>query len=68
MRFKNKTVIVTGAARGLAEEIARLLAKEGASLVLGDLNIARLQGVADSINTGNPGGCTTAVEVDVTSK
>ncbi|MGH9805998.1 MAG: SDR family NAD(P)-dependent oxidoreductase [Terriglobia bacterium] len=66
MRFKDKTVIVTGAARGLAEEAARLIAAEGGSLVLGDLNIKRLQGVADSINSG--GGRATAVEVDVTSK
>jgi NAD(P)-dependent dehydrogenase (short-subunit alcohol dehydrogenase family) len=66
MRFKDKTVIVTGAARGLAEKTARLIAAEGASLVVGDLNIKRLQGVVDSINSS--GGRATAVEVDVTSK
>jgi 3-oxoacyl-[acyl-carrier protein] reductase len=66
MRFKDKTVIVTGAARGLAEKAARLIAAEGGALVLGDLNIKRLKGVADSIKSD--GGRATAVEVDVTSK
>jgi 3-oxoacyl-[acyl-carrier protein] reductase len=66
MRFRNKTVIVTGAARGLAEKAARLIAAEGASLIIGDVNIKRLQGVVDSINSS--GGNATAVEVDVTSK
>jgi NAD(P)-dependent dehydrogenase (short-subunit alcohol dehydrogenase family) len=55
MRFKDKTVIVTGAARGLAEKTARLIAAEGASLVVGDLNIKRLQGVVDSRNGGGSG-------------
>ncbi len=69
MRFKDKTVIVTGAARGLAEKAARLIASEGASLVLADRDIKRLQGVADSINASNTkAGSATAVEVDITSK
>lgn len=69
MRFKDKTVIVTGAARGLAETAARLIAAEGASMVLGDLNINRLRSVADSINSSNAnGGNAIAVEVDITSK
>ena len=67
MRFDNKTVIITGAARGLAEKTARLLASEGAALVAGDLNIKGLQEVVDSINATGVGAAT-AVEVDVTSK
>jgi 3-oxoacyl-[acyl-carrier protein] reductase len=70
MRFKGKTVIVTGAARGLAEKTARLLAAEGASLVIADINFERLKGVADSINKehAKAGAHATPVEVDVTSK
>jgi 3-oxoacyl-[acyl-carrier protein] reductase len=67
MRFENKTVIITGAARGLAEKTARLLASEGATLVAGDLNFSRLQEVVDSINEAGIGQAT-AVEVDITSK
>jgi 3-oxoacyl-[acyl-carrier protein] reductase len=67
MRFDNKTIIVTGAARGLAEKTARLLASEGATLVAGDLNYERLQDVVKSINEAGVGSAT-AVKVDVTSK
>lgn len=66
MRFKDKTVIVTGAARGLAETTARLLAAEGANLVAADLNMPRLQDVVASINQA--GGRATAVAVDVTER
>lgn len=66
MRFKDKTVIVTGAARGLAETTARLLAAEGANLVAADLNLPRLKDVVASIN--QEGGRATAVEVDVTDR
>lgn len=66
MRFKDKTVIVTGAARGLAETTARLLAAEGANLVAADINLARLKDVVASIKQA--GGRATAVEVDVTSR
>lgn len=66
MKFKNKTVIVTGAARGLAETTARLLAAQGANLVAADINFSRLSEVVASINA--EGGRATAVEVDVTDR
>ena len=66
MRFTDKTVIITGAARGLAEKTARLIASEGATLIAGDINVSRLQDVVASINEAD--GNATAVEVDVTSK
>jgi NAD(P)-dependent dehydrogenase (short-subunit alcohol dehydrogenase family)/rhamnose utilization protein RhaD (predicted bifunctional aldolase and dehydrogenase) len=37
-RVENKTVIVTGAARGFGEGIAECLLKEGANIVIADLN------------------------------
>jgi len=37
MKFKNKVVIVTGAARGLGQEYARHFARRGASVVVSDL-------------------------------
>ena len=36
LRFKNKVVIVTGAAQGIGEGVAIALAKEGAKVVLAD--------------------------------
>ena len=36
--MKNKTVIVTGAARGLGQKYALELAKAGASVVAADIN------------------------------
>jgi rhamnose utilization protein RhaD (predicted bifunctional aldolase and dehydrogenase)/NAD(P)-dependent dehydrogenase (short-subunit alcohol dehydrogenase family) len=37
-RFENKTVIITGAAQGFGEGIARSLIMEGANIVVADLN------------------------------
>jgi NAD(P)-dependent dehydrogenase (short-subunit alcohol dehydrogenase family) len=69
MRFENKTVIVTGAARGLGRCAAKLLAAEGASLVLADLDIDGLKRVTEAINSNDlNSGAAMAVEVNVTSK
>ncbi|MGV9826453.1 SDR family oxidoreductase [Gordonia sp. NPDC003429] len=38
LRFRDKTIIVTGAAGGIGEAYARALAGEGASVVVADLN------------------------------
>ncbi len=37
-RAKNKTIIITGAAQGFGEGIARILTKEGANIIVADLN------------------------------
>jgi cyclopentanol dehydrogenase len=42
-RVDGKVAIVTGAAQGVGAEEARLLAEEGASVVLGDINLDRLE-------------------------
>lgn len=67
MRFTNKTVLITGAARGLAEATARLVASEGANVIAGDINLPRLKDVVASINQAGAGQAT-ALEVDVTSR
>ena len=49
-RVKNKVALVTGAAQGLGAAIAQMLAREGANIVLTDINISGARNVADSIN------------------
>ena len=39
--IENKVVVITGASSGLGEAAARLLAKEGAKLVLGARRLGR---------------------------
>jgi len=48
-RLEGKVAIVTGAARGLGEAIARRLADEGASVLLADVSDESGQAVADEI-------------------
>jgi NAD(P)-dependent dehydrogenase (short-subunit alcohol dehydrogenase family) len=66
MRLKDKVVVVTGAARGLAAKASRLMSSEGATIVAADRDIKRLREVVDSIEKS--GAKAIAVEVDVTSR
>ena len=47
MRFENKIVVITGAAGGVGQTLARLFAREGARLMLSDLNAEGLQATAE---------------------
>ena len=49
MRLANKVAIVTGAARGQGEAVARRFAREGAGVVLADREIKLAQLVAADI-------------------
>ncbi len=48
-RLKDKIALITGAARGIGEACARLFAKEGARVVLTDINDGLGQQVAQEI-------------------
>lgn len=63
MRLKDKVTIVTGAASGFGEGIARLYAQEGAKVVVADINGGGARQVAASI-----GASATAVTCDVTRR
>lgn len=66
MRLKDKAAIITGAANGIGAEIARTYAREGAYVVLADLDLAKAQTVAEEI--GQSGGKAVAVACDVAKK
>ncbi|MEL6688310.1 MAG: SDR family oxidoreductase [Pseudomonadota bacterium] len=48
-RLQNKTAIITGAARGIGEGIARAFVKEGAQVVVTDINVAAGEALAQEI-------------------
>ena len=64
-RLSGKVVIVTGAAQGFGEGIARELAKHGAYLIIADLNDALAKNVADSINHDTGFDQAVSLKVDV---
>jgi len=63
MKFENKVVIITGAARGLGQEYARQFARRGAHVVVGDI-----RDCAETLTViEDEGGKGVAVKTDVTS-
>ena len=65
MRFKGKIAIVTGAGQGIGEAYARALAREGAAVVVADINGEKGRAIAAEITSG--GGRAAFVETDVSS-
>ncbi len=63
MKLKNKIAIVTGAGSGMGKAIADLFTKEGAKVVVADIDIASLDKVVANIKTA--GGTVTAVVANV---
>jgi 3-hydroxybutyrate dehydrogenase len=65
MRLEGKVAVVTGAASGIGKEIARTYVREGAKVVIADLNLKGAQATADEL-----GGSSKAVGVamDVTKE
>jgi D-sorbitol dehydrogenase (acceptor) len=63
VRLEGKVAAITGAGSGMGKAIAHAFAREGAKVVVADLNRAAAEQVADDI--GGAGGEAVAVEVDV---
>lgn len=53
MKFKDKTVIITGAGRGLGKRLAERFGEEGANVVGAARTEEDIKNVAENINTGD---------------
>ncbi|KAA9293594.1 SDR family oxidoreductase [Aerococcus urinae] len=65
MNIQGKVVIVTGAASGIGQATAYLLAEKGAKVIVADLDANRAQEVSQAINA--KGGDSQYFQIDVTS-
>ena len=65
MELKDKVALVTGGAQGIGRTISEELARAGAHVVLGDVNLEGAQATAEAIN--NSGGSASAVKIDVSN-
>ncbi len=66
MRLKDKIAVVTGAASGIGKEIANTYAREGAKVVIADLNQPAADAAAAEIERA--GGAAMGVAMDVTDE
>ena len=65
MELEDKVALVTGGAQGIGRTISEELARAGAHVVLGDVNLEGAQATAEAIS--NSGGSASAVQVDVSN-
>jgi len=66
MELKDKVAIVTGSGRGIGEGIARVLAREGARVVIVDMNLDDASSVVKQIEAA--GGKAIAAKADISKK
>jgi len=63
MRLENKIVVITGAGSGIGAATAKLMAKEGAHVVIAEINLENAAKIYDEIDSS--GGKSTVVETNV---
>ena len=66
MRLQNKVAIITGAASGIGKRIAEVFAREGAKVVIADLNLNQANTVAKEIQSQK--GQALGIKMDVTNE
>jgi NADP-dependent 3-hydroxy acid dehydrogenase YdfG len=66
LNVENKVIAITGASSGIGEATAKLLAKNGANVVLGARRIEKLEKIVEEIR--NQGGTAAFKAVDVTNR
>ncbi|MBL7560000.1 SDR family oxidoreductase [Olleya sp. YSTF-M6] len=67
MKLKNKVIIVTGSSRGIGKEVAIVLAKNGATVIVNYSNSE--EEANNTVNTiTNNGGLATTIQADVSNK
>lgn len=66
MRLKDKVAIVTGSASGIGKRIAEVFAREGAKVVIADLDADAAKKAADEISAAH--GQAMSVKMDVTNE
>ncbi|MFD1851495.1 SDR family oxidoreductase [Oceanobacillus bengalensis] len=66
MKLDGKVAVVTGAASGMGKAIAELYAKEGAKVIVADLNLEGAEAVVNEIS--NNGGTAKSVKVNVAER
>jgi 3-oxoacyl-[acyl-carrier protein] reductase len=68
MDLSNRVAIVTGSGQGIGREIALMLAQQGASIVISDVNTATAKEVAAEIEAKNGKGIAIPVNVTVVAE
>ena len=63
MKLDGKVAMVTGAASGIGKEVARTFAREGAHVVIADLNLQQAQAAAEEIGKAGPKALGLAMDV-----
>ena len=66
MRLQDRVAVVTGAAGGIGEAVAKAFANEGASLIAADINLEGAVGTVDAIS--RCGGEAVSFELDITKR
>ena len=66
MKLQNKVAVVTGAGSGMGKAMATLFAKEGAKVIISDINLEAISDVISEITT--KGGIATAIVANVTKE
>jgi short-subunit dehydrogenase len=67
-RFAGRTAVLTGAASGIGEQLAHGLAARGSSVILVDVDAARLKDVASQVSSAYPGVSVTPRVADLADR